>query len=54
MTTSDGKYHFSGLLTDIDYELVAQYDGIGSPTRTLSQFDSRAKAVVDLMIRFSR
>lgn len=53
VTSTDGKYHFSGLSRDFDYELVAQYDGRRSSTRTLSRFDSRTAAVVDLEIRMS-
>ena len=50
ITKQDGTYHFHGLSTDIDYELRAEYQGAASGTKTLSSFDSRKQAVVDLKL----
>ena len=50
ITQQDGTYHFNELSPDIDYELRADYSGASSPTRTLSSFDSRKDAVMDLKL----
>jgi len=50
LTKPDGTYHFHGLSTDIDYELRADYQGASSGSKTLSSFDSRKQAVVDLKL----
>ena len=54
ITQSDGKYHFAGLNSDIDYEPTAEYDGLRSPVRTLSKFDSREERKIDLTIRLGK
>jgi hypothetical protein len=54
ITAADGKYHFAGLSPNLDYELTADYDGLRSRARTLSDFDSRADSKVNLTIRFAR
>jgi hypothetical protein len=54
ITDRHGRYHFSGLSRDIDYELVAKHSGVRSSTRTLSQFDSRWEATVDLEVKLAR
>jgi hypothetical protein len=50
ITREDGKYFFNGLSTEIDYELKADHEGKSSDTRTLSSFDSRKQAVMNLRI----
>lgn len=50
ITQQDGMYHFNELSPDIDYELRADYSGTSSPTRTLSSFDSRKDAILDLRL----
>jgi hypothetical protein len=50
ITQEDGKYHFNGLSTEIDYELKADHEGKASDSRTLSSFDSRKQAVMNLKI----
>ncbi len=50
ITTDGGKYQFSGLAPNQDYELYAGLNGSKSPTRTLSAFDSREKATLNLHI----
>jgi hypothetical protein len=46
-----GDYYFHGLSTDVDYELKAEYNGRSSATRTLSTFDTRPDAKVDLQVK---
>jgi hypothetical protein len=50
ITRDGGSYHFNGLSTDIDYELKADFQGKSSDTKTLSSFDSRKQAVMNLKI----
>jgi hypothetical protein len=50
ITKDHGSYFFHGLSPDVDYELKADYQGASSPTRTLSSFDSRKQAVIDLKL----
>ncbi|MGH9631560.1 MAG: carboxypeptidase-like regulatory domain-containing protein [Bryobacteraceae bacterium] len=50
ITKQDGKFHFHGLNPDIDYELKAEYQGASSDTKTLSTFDSRKRAVINLKL----
>src|SRR5207247_9460939 len=45
-----GAYYFHGLSPDVDYELKAEYQGSSSPTKTLSAFDSRKQAVINLKL----
>jgi len=49
-----GSYQFSGLAPNQDYELYAGLNGAKSPTKTLSSFDSREKATLNLHIDQSR
>ena len=50
ITKDHGAYYFHGLSTDVDYELKADYQGASSPTRTLSTFDSRKQAILNLKL----
>jgi len=50
ITKDDGSYYFNGLSTDVDYELRADYQGSASPTKTLSSFDSRKTANLNLKL----
>ena len=45
-----GSYQFSGLVPNQDYELYAGSNGTKSSTKTLSSFDSREKATLNLRI----
>jgi hypothetical protein len=47
----DGKYHFFGLSTDVNYELRAQANGMTSPTKTVSVFDSHNLVKLDLKLK---
>src|SRR2546430_1163852 len=50
ITKSDGVYHFHGLNPDVDYELRADYQGASSSSKTISSFDSKKQAVVNLKV----
>ena len=50
ITKADGAYHFNGLSPDIDYELKAEFKGVNSSSRTLSSFDGRKIAVINLKV----
>jgi len=50
ITKEHGAYYFHGLSPDVDYELKAEYQGQTSPTKTLSAFDSRKQAVLNLKL----
>ena len=45
-----GTYFFQGLSPDVDYELRADFHGASSSAKTLSSFDSRKKAVINLKL----
>ncbi len=46
-----GEYIFMGLPLDADYELKAESNGKTSPTKTLTSFDSRTEAKINLQIK---
>jgi hypothetical protein len=50
ITLEDGKYRFFELSPDVDYELKADFRGATSGTKTLSSFDSRKKAIINLKL----
>lgn len=50
ITKDDGMYHFHGLSPDVDYELRADYQGAASSSKTLSSFDGRKSAVINLKL----
>ena len=50
ITLEDGTYHFYELSPDVDYELKADWKGASSGPKTLSSFDSRKKAVINLKL----
>lgn len=50
ITQDNGSYYFHELSPDIDYELKADYHGESSATKTLSSFDSRKNAVINLKL----
>ena len=49
-TQDKGEYYFHELSTDVVYELTATYQNASSKTRTLSVFDSRKQAVMNLKL----
>jgi hypothetical protein len=50
ITKGDGVYKFFGLSTNADYELRADFKELASEKRTLSVFDSRKQAVINLRL----
>lgn len=50
ITKDGGAYSFQGLSPDVDYELKADHQGTSSSPKTLSSFDSRKKAVINLKL----
>ena len=46
----DGKYHFTGLKVDNDYELKADHGCMTSGWRRLSTFDTRKEPVMNLKL----
>ena len=50
ITQQGGAYYFHDLSPDIDYELRAEYQGASSATKTLSSFDSRKEAIINLKL----
>ncbi len=50
ITPADGKYRFPALAQNVDYDVYAELNGKRSETKTLSSFDSRPKAYINLKI----
>jgi hypothetical protein len=50
ITKEQGTYYFHGLSPDVDYELKAEHQGNASSTKTLSSFDSRKQAAINLKL----
>ena len=50
ITQQNGNYYFNALSTDVDYEVKAESGGASSPTKTLSSFDSRKEATLNLKL----
>lgn len=50
ITKDHGTYYFHGLSPDVDYELRAEKQGTASSVKTLSSFDTRKKAVINLKL----
>lgn len=46
----DGTYRFPGL-SNVDYEVYAQYQGRKSDSKSVSQFDDRPEVYIDLKIK---
>jgi hypothetical protein len=47
----DGTYRFNALSPNVDYEVYGEKDGKKSDTKTLSSFDSRKQATINLKIK---
>jgi len=54
ISDDDGKYRFSGLDPNVDYEVHAEHEDRASPTRTVSSFDSRKEIVIQLKLSKKR
>ena len=50
ITKEQGEYFFNGLSSDVDFELRAEYNGAASGAKTLSNFDGRKQAVLNLKL----
>jgi hypothetical protein len=50
ITQKDGVYRFHGLSTNVDYQIWADHQDMTTDQRTLSVFDSRRQAVVNLKL----
>ena len=50
ITKEKGDYYFGELSTDVDYKLHAENHGMISSTKTLSTFDSRKTATMNLKV----
>jgi len=50
ITPANGTYYFNDLSPDIDYKLRAEFSGTASITRTLSSFDTRKEAIINLKL----
>jgi len=50
ITKDDGSYYFHGLSTDVDYELKADHQGASSGSKTLSSFDTRKEATINIKL----
>ncbi len=46
----DGKFHFYGLSTDVNYELRAEANGMTSKTKTVSVFNSHKVVKLELKL----
>jgi hypothetical protein len=50
LSGSDGTFRFSGLDLNVDYEIHAEREGMTSPTRSISNFDTRKEFVLTLKL----
>lgn len=51
ITQKDGMYHFAGLSTDVEYRLKADYNGASTSWKTLSVFNTKKTAVINLRLK---
>jgi hypothetical protein len=51
ITKSDGQYRFYGLSPNVDYELRAKFKDQESDMKTLSVFDNRKQAIMNLSLK---
>lgn len=45
-----GRYHFSGLDPNVDYQIHAEHQDLTSPSRVISSYDSSPDIVVELKV----
>lgn len=50
ITRVDGKFRFTQLRKDVDYEVQADHKNLASTPRTLSVFDERKKVIMTLKL----
>jgi hypothetical protein len=51
ISEADGSYRFSGLTSNVDFEIYAEHEGARSDTKTVSSFDSRKQVNITLRIK---
>jgi protocatechuate 3,4-dioxygenase beta subunit len=51
ITKDQGTYYFHSLSPDVDYEIHAESNGATSGNKTLSSFDSRKEAIINLKLK---
>jgi len=51
LSKEDGTYYFHGLSPDVDYELTARTTDAASGSKTLSSFDGRKDAIINLELK---
>lgn len=51
ITDAAGHYHFAGLSTDIEYQLKADRNGLTSGWKTLSLFNTKKVATINLKLK---
>jgi hypothetical protein len=50
ITKEDGTFRFDSLRMDVDYEMIAKFQGSVSEAKKVSMYDSRKQAVRNLVI----
>jgi hypothetical protein len=50
ITQADGQYRFNSLSSDVDYEVKARFKDTESELKTLSLYDGRKQAVINLKV----
>jgi hypothetical protein len=51
IAANDGRYHFAGLALDVEYQVKAERDGMASPWKTLSVFNTKKTPVINLKLK---
>jgi len=50
ISNDEGRYRFSGLDPNVDYEIHAEYKDLTSATRNISTLDGRREIVINLKV----
>ena len=50
ITKSDGKFVYNNMARDVDFELRAEAKGMASASKTISTFDNRKVAIMNLKL----
>jgi len=51
ITSEDGRYHFAGLSTEVEYQVKAQRNGTATSWKTLSVFNTKKTATINLKLK---
>jgi hypothetical protein len=54
LAQEDGKYHFFGLSTDVNYQVRAQNGTMSSSNKLVSVFDSHQRITIDLKLKANK